>query len=100
MNASCHDVHTETLHEREVMHKSIEILFKTCTRHTVYVQITYSCVCMCVGGSPACPCSDPHWGEAISMSHLWNTFPSPADFEEPPAYSHRGETIQCEYYLT
>lgn len=58
------------------------------------------CVCVRAGGSPACPCSDPHWGEALPMSHLWNTFPSPADAEEPHAHSHRGETIQRKYTLT
>lgn len=49
-----------------------------------------------IGCSSPCPCANPHGWEAISMRHLWNALPAPADTEEPPAYPHWREALPCE----
>ncbi|KAM9001743.1 B-cell CLL/lymphoma 6 member B protein isoform 2-T2 [Sarcophilus harrisii] len=45
------------------------------------------------GGTPSCTRADSHWGEALSLSYLWNSLSSPADTEEPRAHPYWGETL-------
>lgn len=47
------------------------------------------------GCSPARSRVDPHRREAVPVWDLWDSLPSPANVEEPPAHPHGREALPC-----